>query len=87
MGDTRPIWYHLSMDKPQRPRDTNQLAKHIVDIATGAAQDGPPTEKDPSAVARGRKGGRVGGLVRASRMTQEERTEAARRAVQARWQR
>jgi len=33
----------------------------------------------------GRKGGKKGGKVRASRMTPEERSAAARKAVQARW--
>lgn len=33
----------------------------------------------------GRKGGLKGGRARMDTMTQEERTESARRAVQARW--
>ena len=33
----------------------------------------------------GKKGGKKGGTVRASRMTAEERSESARRAVEARW--
>ena len=36
-------------------------------------------------VAMGRKGGKLGGTSRASKMTAEERSEAARKAVQARW--
>jgi hypothetical protein len=35
----------------------------------------------------GRKGGKIGGAVRASRMTPKERSESARQAVQARWAR
>jgi hypothetical protein len=34
----------------------------------------------------GKKGGKKGGTVRASRMTPEERAESARKAVQARWE-
>jgi hypothetical protein len=41
--------------------------------------------KDPAAVALGRKGGKIGGKVRAARMTAEERSESARKAVLARW--
>jgi len=41
--------------------------------------------KNPYAVALGRKGGRIGGRVRASNMTPEERSESARAAVLARW--
>jgi hypothetical protein len=35
----------------------------------------------------GRKGGKIGGAVRASRMTPKERSESARQAVQVRWAR
>jgi general stress protein YciG len=41
--------------------------------------------KDPHAVALGRKGGKKGGVARAANMSPEERSEAARKAVQARW--
>ena len=42
-------------------------------------------EKDPAAVELGRRGGLKGGKVRAAKMTPEERSEAARKAVKARW--
>jgi hypothetical protein len=38
-------------------------------------------------VKMGRKGGKKGGSIRAANMTAEERSEAARKAVQARWER
>lgn len=41
--------------------------------------------KDPHAVALGRKGGKKGGPARAAKLTAEERSESARKAVQARW--
>ena len=41
--------------------------------------------KDPAAVKLGLKGGSKGGKARAAKMTPKERSEAARRAVQARW--
>jgi hypothetical protein len=70
----------------KRPRDPNQLAKLIVDIATGEVEDTPPDEgKDPAAVALGRKGGLKGGKARAEMMTPEERSEAAQKAALARW--
>ena len=69
-----------------RPRDPNQLGKLIVDIATGEVEDTPgDAGKDPAAVALGRKGGLRGGKARAAKMTPEERSDAARRAAQARW--
>lgn len=72
--------------KPKRPRDPNQLAKLITDIATGEVEDEKPYEgKDPAAVDLGRRGGLKGGKVRAANMSPQERREAARKAVQARW--
>lgn len=70
--------------KPKRPRDLNQLAKSIVDLATG---DVPAEEdsKNKAAVELGRRGGKIGGRVRADRMSAEERAEAARLAASARW--
>jgi hypothetical protein len=41
--------------------------------------------KNPAAVALGRKGGQKGGPARAAKLTPEERSESARKAVQARW--
>lgn len=75
--------------KPKRPRDTNQLAKLIVDIATGEEPDPTPDTaegKDPAVVARGRKGGKVGGKARAEALTPEERSEIAKKAAAARWE-
>ena len=42
--------------------------------------------KNPYAVALGRKGGLKGGPARAANMTPEERSESARKAVLARWE-
>jgi len=70
----------------KRPRDPNELAKRLVDEATGEQPKYDPDEgKDPAAVALGRKGGLKGGKARAAKMTPEQRTEAARRAARAQW--
>jgi hypothetical protein len=70
----------------KRPRDPNQLAKLIVDLATGEAEESDPNVgKDPAAVELGRRGGLKGGKARAAKMTAEERSDAARRAAAARW--
>jgi hypothetical protein len=49
------------MPAKRRPRDPAQLAKLIVDIATGEVEDREPTPeeqgKDPGAAALGKKGG------------------------------
>lgn len=70
----------------KRSRDPNELAKQLVDEATGEQPKYDPDEgKDPAAVALGRKGGLKGGKARAAKMTPEERSEAARRAAKKRW--
>lgn len=43
--------------------------------------------KDPAAVALGRKGGLKGGNARAAKLSPEQRSDAARKAAQARWSR
>jgi hypothetical protein len=46
----------------------------------------PPEIRDYF-VRMGKKGGALGGRTRAANMTEEERSESARKAVVARWQR
>ena len=70
------------------PRDVNQRAKLIVDIAIGEAEPVEPERpKDPRSVELGRQGGLVGGPKRAAKLSPERRAEIARRAAQARWSR
>jgi hypothetical protein len=70
--------------RSRKPADLNRLAASIVQEATG---DSPPSDdgKDPAAVALGRKGGKKGGKARAEKMTAKQRSEAAKKAAQARW--
>lgn len=76
------------MTKPKRPRDPNQLAKLIADIATGEVTEAKPDDgKDPAAVALGRKGGLKGGTARAKKLTAEERSVIAKKAAESRWSR
>lgn len=69
----------------KRPRDTNQLAKLIVGIATGDAPAPVDDGKDPAAVSLGRRGGLKGGKARAASMTAKKRAEIAKKAAAARW--
>ncbi len=75
------------MERTRLPRDPNQRAKAIVDLATGQAAPQPVHVKDPAAIARGHLGGIKGGAARAAKMTAEQRSESARRAAKARWER
>lgn len=65
----------------KKPADLNRLAAAIV----GEATDETPPEPETQQQLAGRAGGQKGGKVRASRMTSEERSEAAKRAAEARW--
>jgi hypothetical protein len=73
----------------KRPRDPAQLAKLIVDIATGEVEDREPTPeeqgKDPAAVNLGRRGGLKGGKARSEKLSPERRAEIARKAAESRW--
>lgn len=72
---------------PRRPRDPNELAKLITDIATGETEDRVLDEngRDLAAVLLGRRGGLKGGKARAESLSPERRQEIAQRAAAARW--
>lgn len=66
-------------DRPKRPRDANQLAKFIADLATGDADpDVLKDESDTSAKSRGAR-------ARARTLNPEQRSEIASIAASARW--
>jgi hypothetical protein len=80
--------------KTPKEKDYQQMARSVLDHIMPDAE--PPKkrkpaqkkaehQKDPAAVALGRKGGLVGGHARAAKMTSEERAESARKAAQSRW--
>jgi len=74
------------MAKLKRPRDTNQLAKRVVDIATSQPfEDSEAELKNQAAVELGRLGGLKGGKARAKVLSAKRRKEIARKAAQARW--
>lgn len=74
----------MSTNAPKRPRDPNQLAKAIVDIATGNAP--PEVDSEPSEASQfARLGGLKGGRARADKLTASQRKEIAQKAAAARW--
>ena len=76
----------MAAKQPKRPRDLNQWARHMVDLATGGAEEPKPAPdtKDPLAVELGRRGGLKGGKARAKTLSAEERATIARKAAKAR---
>jgi len=76
----------LTMPKRSSRLDMNQLAKRIVDEATGEEPiTPPPKEKNKAAQELGRLGGKKGGKARAESLTPEQRSEIAKKAAKARW--
>jgi hypothetical protein len=69
----------------KRPRDPNQLAKIIVDIATGQAEDTVSEVKRHPQILRGHAGGTKGGPARAAKLTNTERRKIAVKAAESRW--
>ena len=71
----------------KRPSDLNRLAASIVEAATEG--DFTPEDfegKNPAAVMLGRLGGKKGGPARAEKLSPKRRSEIARKAAAARWQ-
>jgi len=73
--------------KPQRPRDSNQLAKFITDVATGEVvrPEDKPSGKSEAAMRYGRQGGLKGGKMRADKLSPEEQSTIAKTAADKRW--
>jgi hypothetical protein len=83
--------------KKSKPTDISQLARAIVEEATGeslthqALPNEPPKEptrqKNPAAVALGKLGGKKGGPARRDKLSPEQRKAIAQKAALARWNR
>ncbi len=73
---------------PKRPRDFNQLAHLLGNIATGQVQEEKEPELTPEqqyAKEFARKGGLKGGKARAASQTKEQLSESGKKAAAARW--
>jgi hypothetical protein len=66
--------------------DVNTVAARIIGEVLKKTSPAKKKRKNPAAVALGRLGGLKGGTARAQVLTDTERSEIARRAAQARWQ-
>jgi hypothetical protein len=76
------------MAKTKLPKDANQRAIMIAQIATGEieAPQEEKTEIQKAAAVLGRKGGLVGGKARAAKLSAKKRSEIAKKAAQKRWE-
>jgi hypothetical protein len=73
------------LKRSKMPRDPNQLAKMVVDMATGNAPPEPEDTRNPAAVALGKLGGKKGGKARAAKLSAKRRKEIAKKAAAKRW--
>ena len=69
----------LNTHRPKRPRDPAQLAKLIVDIATGEVEDSGSAPVNEAQ----QRGGLAGGKARAVSMSPKRRSEIAKKAANA----
>lgn len=74
----------MTTKRPSRPRDANQLAKMLVDLATGERTEEKPEPPTP-AQEFARSGGLKGGAARRDALSPERREEIARKAAAKRW--
>ncbi len=76
----------------KRDHDFSVIAHRVVQEATGAAEpqqvepELTPDERHAAAVALGRLGGKKGGPARMKKLSKKRRSEIARKAAQARWE-
>jgi hypothetical protein len=68
-----------------RPSDLNNTDIVVTEPSPEGNSGEKEKVKNPHAVALGRLGGKKGGKARAEKLTPEQRSEIARKAVQARW--
>lgn len=74
--------------RPSLRKDENETAYASVMAAIGEGPRPEPPgtrEKNPEAVKRGRKGGKVGGAARKKVLTPKRRSEIAKQAARSRW--
>lgn len=72
------------MPRGKLRHDVNETAFRTLQAATGEGER-PKASPNPEAVARGRKGGKKGGRVRAAKLSAKRRSDIAQKAARARW--
>ncbi len=73
------------MPAKRPPKDTNQLAKYILEVSTGEVEKIEPPKKNAAAVELGRRGGLKSAKTRSDRLPPTKRKAIARKAAKARW--
>jgi hypothetical protein len=67
------------------PKETNQLAKYILEVTTGETEKIEAPVKNPHAQALSKLGASKGGHARAKNLSAKKRKSIAKKAAKARW--
>jgi hypothetical protein len=73
------------MPTKRPPKETNQLAKYILEVTTGEAEKIEAPVKNPHAQALSKLGASKGGKARAQSLSAKKRREIAEKAASSRW--
>lgn len=73
------------MPDKKPPKDFNELAKYIVDVATGDTEPVKPREKNAAAVELSKLGASKGGQARALKLSDKKKKQIAKKGATARW--
>ena len=76
------------MRRKKGEMESSDLEKVATGVAAETSETGPTyreSTKNPHAVALGRLGGKKGGVARAKKLSPDQRSEIARKASRARW--
>jgi len=73
------------MPAKRPPKETNLLAKYILEVTTGETEKIEPPAKNPHAQALSKLGASKGGKARAQKLSTKKRRDIAKKAAKARW--
>jgi hypothetical protein len=73
------------MPSKRPPKETNLLAKYILEVTTGQTEKIEPPAKNPHAQALSKLGASKGGNARAENLSAKKRSQIAKKAAKARW--
>lgn len=73
------------MPSKRPPKETNLLAKYILEVTTGETEKIEPPVKNPHAQALSKLGASKGGKMRAQKLSSRKKSAIAKNAAKARW--
>jgi hypothetical protein len=73
------------MPAKRPPKDTNQLARYILEVTTGETEKIEPPVKNAAAQALSKLGASKGGQARAKNLSAKKRKAIAKKAAETRW--